>query len=62
MRDNPIIASLERTGLPPWNNGREPRCPVCGMECETLYINAEGETVGCDECFETRNAWEALND
>ena len=49
MRDYPIIRSLEQTGLPPWNDGREPRCPVCGASCDTVYRNAEGDTVGAGD-------------
>lgn len=28
-------------------------CPVCGMECETLYLGLNKEVVGCDECIST---------
>lgn len=62
MKDDPIIRSLERTGLPPWNDGRKPRCPVCGEECETLYQLHDGEIVGCESCVETVDAWEVLGD
>ena len=61
MRDDPIIRSLERTGLPPWNDGREPRFPVCGQSCDTIYRNAEGDVVGCNECLTAFDAWEALD-
>ena len=48
MRDDPIIRSLENTGLPPW--GREqPVCPVCGEGCDTIYRNADGDRIlKCD--------------
>lgn len=59
---NPIIESLERTGLPPWNDGRVPRCPCCGEETDTLYRNPEGDVVGCGECLTAYDAWEALGD
>lgn len=35
-----------------------PRCPVCGEECKTIYLNDAGEAVGCDECIEAVNAYE----
>ena len=35
-----------------------PRCPVCGEETDTLYKNIYGETVGCDVCIRTVDAWE----
>lgn len=62
MLDHPIIRSLEETGLPPWNDGKEPRCPVCGASCDTIYRNAEGDTVGCNECITAYDAWEELDD
>ena len=36
-------------------------CPVCGEECETIY-KKDGEILGCENCFEAVDAWEALND
>ena len=35
-----------------------PRCPICGEETDTLYKNIYGETVGCDVCIRTVDAWE----
>lgn len=37
-----------------------PICPVCGAEADTYYrdINS-GEIVGCDECIESVDAWDA---
>lgn len=32
-----------------------PRCPVCGEECETFYVN-DYEIVGCDRCAEAVDA------
>ncbi len=61
MRDDPIIRSLEATGLPPWNDGRVPTCPICGAECEKIYKWA-GEIVGCEECIEEVDAWEVLDE
>ena len=29
----------------------EPRCPVCGEECETIYLNCYNEPVGCEGCL-----------
>lgn len=55
MRDAPYIRMTERTGYP--HEVRWPRCPVCGEECETVYLK-DGEPVGCDECLETMDAYE----
>ena len=35
-----------------------PRCPVCGEEADTLYKNIYGETVGCDGCIRTVDAYD----
>ena len=54
--DDPIIAHLERYGVPPGIDDREPICPVCGSECSTIYKDACNEIVGCDECISTHDA------
>ena len=55
--DDPIIRSMERYGVPPWQlDEREPICPVCGSECSTIYKDACNEIVGCDECISTHDA------
>lgn len=59
--DHPVIRNMERTGYP---DGREPEeicCPVCGEECETLYINL-GTVVGCDQCITVRDAQEYMEE
>ena len=38
-------------------NYDNPICPVCGGECETLYLKLN-EVIGCDSCIETKDAWE----
>ena len=37
-----------------------PRCPVCGRECDTLYIDARGEVAGCEICIRLEGAYEYL--
>lgn len=35
----------------------EPRCPVCGQYCGTIY--KDGNTIiGCDECVSAHDAFE----
>lgn len=51
MLDDPYIRYAERTGYAPWRNRPQPRCPVCGAECETIYKNDSLDIVGCDECL-----------
>ena len=37
-----------------------PICPVCGKECDTVYLDYEGEVVGCDRCVFMKDAYEYL--
>lgn len=38
-----------------------PKCPICGAETDTFYYNKHlGEIVGCDNCLDSRDAWEDL--
>ena len=56
--DDPVIQNMERTGYPDGKEPRYPRCPCCGEECETMYKDRFGASVGCDDCVETKDAWE----
>lgn len=62
MRDHPMIKSLEQRGLPTWDDGREPVCPVCGERCGTIYRDKFFDVVGCDECVTTYDAWEWMEE
>lgn len=37
-----------------------PCCPVCGEECNDLYIGSGQEILGCDRCVHTECAYERL--
>ena len=39
-----------------------PRCPVCGLECDTLYLDKDHEVFGCEQCIEMQDAYEFLCD
>ena len=39
-----------------------PVCPVCGEECDTVYLDVEGQIFGCDQCIEMFDAYEFLYD
>lgn len=58
INDGPIITRAMRTGYGYGEELKEPKCPVCGEECDTFYRNADGEIVGCDECITALDAWE----
>lgn len=57
--EHPVITRIERTG---WPEGMEPSegpvCPVCGRECEDVYLDRLGDIVGCDGCLTRRDAWD----
>ena len=37
-----------------------PICPVCGAETDTYYCDKYGDIVGCSECIETQDAYDAI--
>ena len=49
LPDAAYIRNLRNTG---YSDGKDPTYP------ETIYISADNEIVGCDQCMTTRNAWE----
>ena len=51
----PIDKRKYRYGNESYEN---PVCPVCGFDCETLYLSVNGEVLGCDNCIETKDARE----
>ena len=58
LPDAPWIREAEMNGMPPYDYGPEPVCPICGRECETIYFNKDGEPFACDCCVKTKDAWE----
>ena len=34
-----------------------PICPACGKECDTVYLDFEGEVAGCDRCIFMEDAY-----
>ncbi len=42
---------------PPPERRPTPICPVCGNECETVYIGLNGEVEYCDVCKD-KYIWE----
>ena len=37
-----------------------PACPICGKECDTVYLDADDEVVGCDQCIRMVDAYDYL--
>ena len=43
------------------DNYKMPVCPICGKDCNELFIQEDGDTVvGCDRCIHTESAEERL--
>ena len=53
-----VKAQVEREGMP---DGDIYHCPECGHECETIYRSCiTGGIVGCENCVERLESWEAF--
>lgn len=54
--DAPWIRDAELNGMP---SADPVICPVCGEECETIYLD-EGclNVLGCDNCIRTMDAYD----
>lgn len=36
-------------------------CPICGQECEDLYVvESTGDVVGCDQCVRKKDALDVI--
>ena len=60
--DAPWIREAEMYGIPPYDDVPDPVCPICGQACETIYMDADETEVGCDQCIQTKDAWEWRNE
>lgn len=58
--DAPWIREAETYGYPA-SDDPDPVCPVCGKECEDLYL-AGGDVIGCENCLERVDAADWLYD
>lgn len=38
------------------------KCPWCEEECETLYIDQNGDVAGCEHCVDTVDAYDWMNE
>lgn len=56
--DHPVIQNMERTGYPDGKEPEEPKCPHCGAEAETFYVNKLSDVVGCNCCLYTKEYYE----
>lgn len=51
LPDAAHIRNLRNTGYRDGKDPTYPVCPICDQTCETIYISADNEIVGCDHCF-----------
>lgn len=58
--EHPIIQNMERTGYPDGREPQYPHCPICGSECNTVYLNDDMEVIGCEECVRPWDAWQCM--
>ena len=54
--EHPEITNALRTGYP-HGEPNYPHCPVCGCECDEIYMNEDHEIFACNECLHTASAW-----
>jgi formylmethanofuran dehydrogenase subunit B len=57
--DAPWIRDAEQNG---WETGEEIECPVCGKACDTIYFDAFGSEIGCENCITTQDSWDWMNE
>ena len=53
--DAPYIREAERYGMPPYD---VPQCPVCGHECNSIFMDYSGNVFGCENCIRERDSYE----
>ena len=62
LPDHPVIRNMERTGYPDGKEPKWPICPVCDEETDTYYKDKHGDSVGCDNCIQTSDAWDEIQE
>lgn len=50
LPDAAYIRNLRNSGYRDGKDPTYPVCPICEQTCETIYISADNEIVGCDHC------------
>ena len=42
---------------------KEYYCPICGEPVEeTVYVDANGDVIGCENCVAAKEPWEVLDE
>ncbi|MCI8388944.1 MAG: hypothetical protein HFE63_10845 [Clostridiales bacterium] len=64
--DHPTIRCAENTGYAPWQtDGKVCYCPECGEEltiADDVYVNFDGEVIGCSNCLKRCDVSEVFFD
>jgi len=60
--DHPVIRAMESSGYPTGKEPKSPQCPVCDAECDTIYLDHNGDYIGCENCVTTKDAWDVMED
>ena len=55
IMDDPRIRDAEMYGLP---EASEVRCPICGKEADSFYLDSEGDIFACDRCLKSVDAFD----
>lgn len=54
LGDHPDIANALLTGYPDARDTEIYHCPLCGAECECVFMHKEtGDIVGCEICIKS---------
>lgn len=57
--DDPIIERLMRCGE---DDGLRPFCPICSRECNSLYLDTDGDVIGCEHCISQTDSFTYVNE
>jgi len=55
LPDAPWIVDAELNGYPATDSVH---CPFCGEECETIYLDKDGDAFGCDCCVTRQESYD----
>ena len=62
MPDHPVIRNMERTGYPDGKVTEPYTCPFCGEEQDYVFLDWDGEPVGCENCLKKKRAEDYYDD
>ena len=58
IRDAPWIRDAEMNGY-----GDPPvECPICGEDCESIYLDGDRNVCGCEKCMKIIDSWDWMRE